>query len=512
MINKPIVAIIIPPHAEPSLPMLGAAQLLGYAKRQGISATCYDFSLYAKTGGVVLPYRADTEGEYWKSVNIHKQKFTERYATLFPFFTANWDGCDQGNFRWNSFDDQKEYLRCQRENSNLTTFFNSTFSEFYANDYFLISVTFPSQLLDALLLADCIRKQKPEAVIVFGGGLINSCIQTPNDIRGPLSEIVDFISLGEGEFLLEIISRYSISDIKKLFSKKCAGISYIIDSAVIQKKLNLNILLSPPAFSNLQFYDTPLPVLPYRLSSVCYWNRCSFCTEHSYQSALLLPAINDHVNNLISLKNEYQTCYFMLQDSAVHPIVLNRFCDLLIQSGAKLKWGINARFDEKLTDDLLEKMYTAGCIFLRFGMESGSERILQLMNKGISIKESQRILKKTKQIGILTHLYFIVNFPGENDKDRELTKNFILNDDAFPDSFNISTFISYKIAPINGAMKKCTCSDAGWNLYEKPLLGEDFRFYIDEIMREFEKKHPLHKTLLSPAHTITLYEKTRKWQ
>lgn len=510
MINNLSLAIIIPPHAEPSLPMLGAAQLFGYAKKQGIPANYYDFSIYAKTGGEVLPYHSETEAHYWKSVNAHKKYFSDRYATLFPFFSATWDGCDQGNLRWNFFCDQKEYIDRQQGNRDLISFF-SQFSGFFDNTYFLVSVTFPSQLFDALLLADYIRKNKKEAIIVFGGGLINSCIQNRDDIHKPLSELVDFISLGEGEFFIKVISHYSAEGIKKYFSEKCAGISYIVDSAILKRKLDLNIHLNPPAFSDLQVYDTPSAVLPYRLNSTCYWNRCAFCTEHSYKSILQTISVQEHVDNLLSLKREYQTCFFMLQDSAIHPSVLESFCSLILQSGEDVKWGVNARFDEKLTDVLLEKMRAAGCLFLRFGMESGSDRVLRLMKKGITIEEAKRVLKKTRSLGILTHCYFIVGFPGENTQDRELTRKFLLDDNVFPDSFNISTFISYKIAPINGATEKCACSDLCWDLYETPPHGKDYSGFIDGLTAEFERNHPIHKTLLSPAHTLTLYEKTRRW-
>ena len=105
--------------------------------------------------------------------------------------------------------------------------------------------------------------------------------------------------------------------------------------------------------------------------------------------------------------------------------ILEELCDHLIEEKINITWMGNARFDDKLTFEFLQKMYKAGCRELLFGMESGSPDVLKLMNKKNDININRRIVRDAKRAGILPFVYVITGFPNENPEDFLQTIHFL---------------------------------------------------------------------------------------
>jgi len=184
-------------------------------------------------------------------------------------------------------------------------------------------------------------------------------------------------------------------------------------------------------------FDTLL--LRYLLSTGCPFD-CVFCGRHVRAH----PRLKDPpkiVKELCSLSRKYQTKLFCLECNEVNPSRkwLSHLCDEFEEKRLNLQWYAYA-VPRDLDKESLNRLYFAGCRVLRFGMESGSQRILNLMNKPVDVSEAEAILKHSSEIGFWNHVNFIVGFPSEEKTDIQETVEFIKRNRKFIDSIKMSPF------------------------------------------------------------------------
>ncbi len=103
---------------------------------------------------------------------------------------------------------------------------------------------------------------------------------------------------------------------------------------------------------------------------------------------------------------------------------VEKICHLLIESDVNITWGCSARVDT-VDKDLLELMKEAGCSTLFFGVESGSQEILDNVNKGFTVEQTKRVFEICKDIGIITVASAVVGLPGETHKSAKRTIKFL---------------------------------------------------------------------------------------
>jgi radical SAM protein with 4Fe4S-binding SPASM domain len=104
---------------------------------------------------------------------------------------------------------------------------------------------------------------------------------------------------------------------------------------------------------------------------------------------------------------------------------LSKLCDLLIQNEFKIRWSGQAIIRPEMTKELLKKMRQAGCEWLGYGIESGSQKVVDSMNKHFSITNAEEILRYTHQAGISTQVNIMFGIPTETEQDFEQTLGFI---------------------------------------------------------------------------------------
>ena len=517
MTNNQSIALIIPPHTDPSLPLLGSGQICAFAREKNIEISVYNLALNIRRLDIEplhkLYQKNITHAQYWNSIQEHMKHVKKRYQSMFPNIIPSWDSYSYSPYQWNDFAEYDKYLFDRLNNSIIQDFYQSQDFLSKKYTYAFISVMFPSQLFEGLFIAQLLKSSSPKTIVVIGGGLINSCISTIHDVPKSIAKCTDWISLGECEYLLYAIAKYSPKNIEERFGQQHFQFSnnYLIDSSVIFREERCSLITPQPIFDDLDLYMSPKKIIPYRLSSKCYWNKCSFCTEHSYQSLLNNRSIFEQIDYIEKMVYSYHVNGIMFQDSAIHPVLLRQLSKEISKRKLVFNWGINARFDSLLTDSLISQLSDSGCRFLRFGLESASPKILQMMNKGIMINEAQRILAQCRKEGILTHVYCITGFPSESLEDAQLTKKFLLNQNYYPDSFNFSKFLSYYVSPLNGGTIKCIHQNNTWSLTKHIQYPRWCDGFIKETEECFSSIHPLHKTLISPAHLLSLYDSVISW-
>ena len=306
-----------------------------------------------------------------------------------------------------------------------------------------ISIINTSQLIPGLTLANIIKKADENIHINIGGSVFTRLINEISHNDG-LFSIVDSIIVHEGETaLLELIKHLEngsdIENVPNLIYKKGDRISM---NKINPAGEDINSLPTPD-FDGfpLELYLSPHLVLPLLSSRGCYWGRCTFC-DHSYgYSGKYRPRDVDLLyNDLYTLKNKYGTGFFTFQDEGLSPKLIGALSDKIIKNDLNLSWLADSRFEPAFSEEMSRKMARAGCKMLYFGLESGNERILACMDKGIKKENVRKICRYCSDAGIWTHLFLIFGFPTETQDEARETMNFVLANSSIIRSMSFGSF------------------------------------------------------------------------
>ena len=126
--------------------------------------------------------------------------------------------------------------------------------------------------------------------------------------------------------------------------------------------------------------------------------------------------------------------------------MLRALSSLLIERGTAFNWATCARFEPGITADLLKQVRRAGCRLLSFGMESGSQRVLDRMDKGTSMETVRQNLQDSAAAGIWNHVFMFFGFPGETEEDARETIAFFQANQNVIHSISSSTFLLERYA------------------------------------------------------------------
>jgi radical SAM superfamily enzyme YgiQ (UPF0313 family) len=187
-------------------------------------------------------------------------------------------------------------------------------------------------------------------------------------------------------------------------------------------------------FYRLEWQDMILP-LPYQTSRGCTY-RCSFCSHSLINPSLEFKSYSKIVRELKTMKELYQSNVFTFHDEAINCSYehLDKLCDIFIEEKLNVTWGSDARPDN-LDKKILHKMRKAGCTFLAFGIESGSNRILKNMDKGFTIEQASNVFSDLHRVGIRNEIFLIAGYPHEKEEDICKTIEFIRNNSEYIDRF-----------------------------------------------------------------------------
>jgi len=312
------------------------------------------------------------------------------------------------------------------------------------------SISSYSQFLFALLLAERIKKNT-KSVIVFGGAFIT----LQGYVFFPKYNFIDFMITGNGEKpLLELLHVLQNGGLYENIS----GLLYRKNSVVkITPKERYDIENMPlPDFDGLDlnlYRDKSKAVdeillLPYQISKGCV-HKCSFCVQRSLEKTNI-KSFDKITREIKCYCEQYKSRHLLFSDwtlnSSYHH--MDKLCDSFIANKLDIRWRGLARVDN-LDERLLNKMKKAGCVSLIFGVESGSNKILQLMKKGFNAEHSSKILRLTHKTGISVYLTIMVGFPQENKIDVDKTIEFLKDNSRYISGiFSLNRFLLELNSPI----------------------------------------------------------------
>jgi anaerobic magnesium-protoporphyrin IX monomethyl ester cyclase len=168
-------------------------------------------------------------------------------------------------------------------------------------------------------------------------------------------------------------------------------------------------------------------LIPITTSRGCI-NRCSFCSESPHWRRYRVRSAENIVREMTLQLSRYPaTDEFWFNDSLINGdmTMLGQLCDLILLRGLKIRWGGQGLIRKEMTVPFLKKMKKAGCYFISYGLESGSDAVLKLMRKGYTAALAERVIRDTRKVGIDVIFNIIVGFPGEDDQRFQETKDFV---------------------------------------------------------------------------------------
>ena len=150
----------------------------------------------------------------------------------------------------------------------------------------------------------------------------------------------------------------------------------------------------------------------------CYWKKCSFCdVSLDYISRYETAQASTLVDRIEQIVAETGQTGFHFVDEAAPPKALKALAEELLRRGVQISWWGNIRFEKTFTPELCELLAQSGCIAMSGGLEVASDRLLQLMKKGVSVEQVAQVTKGFADAGVLVHAYLMYGFPTQTVQD-----------------------------------------------------------------------------------------------
>ena len=305
--------------------------------------------------------------------------------------------------------------------------------EVYEPTLVAISVPFPGNLYSAFKCGQWIKHNFPELKIVMGGGFANTELRSLTDPR--VFNYLDFITLDDGEAPLLNLIEYLDGKRNKAELKR----TFILENG---KVIYLNGSTQPdfpqpetgtPDYTDLQL-DTYLSVIEIvnpmhclwsdgrwnklTLAHGCYWSRCTFCdTSLDYISRyepISVRILCDRIEEMIRQTGQIG---FHFVDEAAPPALMRDLALEIIRRKLTVVWWTNIRFEKNFSFDLCLLLKESGCIAVSGGLEVASDRLLKLINKGVTVAQVTKVTDNFTRAGIMVHAYLMYGFPTQTAQE-----------------------------------------------------------------------------------------------
>lgn len=295
------------------------------------------------------------------------------------------------------------------------------------------TVPFAGNLYGALKSGQWIKQNYPETKIVIGGGYANTELRDLNDPR--VFQYVDYITLDDGEGPFIALINHINDPEKNIYLKR----TFRLKENIVEFVNDLpggdfgHKTLPAPVYEGLRLdeylsvIDMPNPM--HRLwndgrwnkltiAHGCYWKKCSFCDiSLDYIGRYEQSPAKELVDKMELLIKETGETGFHFVDEAAPPLAMRDLAIEILRRNLNVSWWTNIRFEKTFTPDLCKLLAASGCIAVTGGLEVASTRLLELMEKGITIDQVARVCKGFKDAGILVHAYLMYGFPTQTDQE-----------------------------------------------------------------------------------------------
>lgn len=293
------------------------------------------------------------------------------------------------------------------------------------------SVPFPGNLYSAFRCAQFIKANYPGLKIVMGGGFPNTELRELKDPR--VFEFFDYITLDDGELPIELVYENVISG--KEISEGEFKRTFILENQQVTYKNNTTksdykqAFIGTPDYTDL-LLDQYISVIEIAnpmhslwsdgrwnkltMAHGCYWGKCTFC-DISLDYVKLYEPISakilvDRMEELIAQTGESG---FHFVDEAAPPALMREVALEILRRNLVVTWWTNIRFEKSFSKDLCFLLKTSGLVAVSGGLEVASDRLLKLIDKGVSVDQVAKVTRNFTEAGVMVHSYLMYGFPTQ---------------------------------------------------------------------------------------------------
>ena len=267
------------------------------------------------------------------------------------------------------------------------------------------------------------KETYPHIHTLMGGGTFNEthAPDSPNfqALLKASAGYLDKIILGQGELLFLAYLKGKLPDTQRVYTK----------ADINGKTLTLEEQQLPD-FSDLE--PDKYPYLGATASTSCKY-ACSFCTARKVAGEYRIKNPQQTVAQMNSMSQKYHRQLFFMTDSLLNPVVTD-LANEVIKTGTSIYYDAYFKVDDASADIANTLLWRRGGLYrVRLGTESGSQRILDAMDKHITIEQIKGTVSALAYAGIKTTTYWVIGHPGETEKDFQQTLDLVeeLKDDIF---------------------------------------------------------------------------------
>ena len=315
---------------------------------------------------------------------------------------------------------------------------------------FAMSVPFPGNLYTSLRCGQYIKKNYPDIKVAMGGGFANTELRSLTDKR--VFEFYDFITLDDGEAPVENLLKYidgliPAEHLKRTFLLRNEEVTYINNNSTPDYRQGE---VGTPDYSDflLDRYISAIEVAnpmhkmwsdgrwnKLTMAHGCYWGKCTFCDISLDYIKLYEPVAAELLcNRMEEMIAQTGETGFHFVDEAAPPALMRALAIEIIRRRLTVSWWTNIRFEKSFTRDLCLLLKASGCIAVSGGLEVAGDRLLELIQKGITVAQVARVNQHFTNAGIMVHAYLMYGFPTQTaqetidslDMVRQLFKTGIL--------------------------------------------------------------------------------------
>jgi len=301
----------------------------------------------------------------------------------------------------------------------------------HAPDLVGLTLPFPGNVYGALRIARVVKARHPAARVAMGGGYVNTELRELTDSR--VFDACDFITLDDGERPLLALLEHLRDPARPLLR------TYVRDGERVA-------LATTDALADLHHRDTGTPTydgLPLQryvslfemlnpmhrlwadgrwnkltVARGCYWKKCTFCdVSLDYIARYEVASADVTVDRIEALVRETGETGFHFVDEAAPPAALRALAERLIARKVVITWWGNIRFEKSFTPELCDLLARSGCVAVSGGLEVASDRLLALMQKGVTVEQVARVARAFSDAGVMVHAYLMYGFPTETEQE-----------------------------------------------------------------------------------------------
>jgi hypothetical protein len=390
-----------------------------------------------------------------------------------------------------------------------------------------ISVPFPGNLYSSLRCGQWIKSNYPDTKLVMGGGFANTELRSLADAR--VFEFFDFITLDDGEAPIEALVQHvegikTTGELKRTFTLVDGKVTFINNKTTPDYKQGE---VGTPDYDDLLLdkYISAIEVVnpmhrmwsdgrwnKLTMAHGCYWGKCTFCDISLDYIKLYEPVaaalLCDRMEEIIKKTGQNG---FHFVDEAAPPALMRALALEILRRKITVSWWTNVRFEKSFTRDLCLLLKASGCIAVSGGLEVASDRLLALIQKGITVAQVARVNKHFTDAGIMVHAYLMYGFPTQTAQEtidslemvRQMFRSGILQS-AFWHLFTMTAHSPVGLDPAKYNVQKVTEAMG-------QFANNDIE-HLDPTGADHETfGYGLAKSLLNYMHGTHLDDPLQKW-